>query len=56
VLLHVDSRAIRSCSVAAAMAIGKSVVTIEGVSPDGGHRSRWRKHSTRRNADIVSPA
>ena len=35
--LHVDGRAIRSCSVAAAMAIGKPVVTIEGVSPDGGH-------------------
>ena len=35
--LHVDGRAIRSCSAAAATAIGKPVVTIEGVSPDGSH-------------------
>ena len=30
--LHVDGRPIRSCSAPAAMAIGKPVVTIEGVS------------------------
>ena len=35
--LHVDGRAVRSCSVAAVTALGKPVVTIEGVSPDGGH-------------------
>jgi len=35
--LHVDGRAIRSCSVPATTAIGKPVVTIEGVSPDGRH-------------------
>jgi isoquinoline 1-oxidoreductase alpha subunit len=28
---------VRSCSVPAATAIGKSVLTIEGVSPDGSH-------------------
>jgi isoquinoline 1-oxidoreductase alpha subunit len=35
--LHVDGRPIRSCSVPVAMAIGKRVVTIEGVSSDGSH-------------------
>ena len=35
--LHVDGRAMRSCSVPATTAIGKPVVTIEGVSPDGRH-------------------
>jgi isoquinoline 1-oxidoreductase alpha subunit len=35
--LHLDGRAVRSCSVPAAAAIGKPVTTIEGVSPDGTH-------------------
>ena len=35
--LHVDGRATRSCSVPATFAIGKTVVTIEGVSTDGRH-------------------
>jgi isoquinoline 1-oxidoreductase alpha subunit len=35
--LHVDGRPIRSCSVPAAIAIGKSVLTIEGLSSDGSH-------------------
>jgi len=35
--LHVDGRPIRSCSVAAATAVGKEVLTIEGLSPDGRH-------------------
>jgi isoquinoline 1-oxidoreductase alpha subunit len=35
--VHVDGRATRSCSVPAAAAIGKSILTIEGVSKDGNH-------------------
>lgn len=35
--LHVDGRPVRSCSVPAAMAIGKPVLTIEGLSADGSH-------------------
>ena len=35
--LHVDGRPVRSCSVPAAAAIGKPVMTIEGLSPDGSH-------------------
>jgi len=35
--VHIDGRPTRSCSVPASMAIGKSVLTIEGVSPDGTH-------------------
>ena len=46
--LHVDGRAIRSCSVPAAMAVGKPVVTIEGVSPDGSHpiQVAWKEFDT----------
>ena len=35
--LHVDGRPIRSCSVPAATAVGKSILTIEGLSPEGRH-------------------
>ena len=35
--VHVDGRAVRSCSVPATAAIGKPVMTIEGVSADGSH-------------------
>jgi aerobic-type carbon monoxide dehydrogenase small subunit (CoxS/CutS family) len=35
--LHVDGRAVRSCSVPVSAAIGKPVTTIEGLSPDGTH-------------------
>jgi isoquinoline 1-oxidoreductase alpha subunit len=35
--LHIDGRAVRSCSVPVSAAIGKSVTTIEGLSPDGSH-------------------
>src|SRR4029077_1464631 len=46
--LHVDGRAIRSCSVPAATAIGKPVATIEGVSPDGSHpiQVAWKEFDT----------
>src|SRR3970040_95041 len=35
--VHVDGQPVRSCSYAAANAVGKSITTIEGVSRDGGH-------------------
>jgi aerobic-type carbon monoxide dehydrogenase small subunit (CoxS/CutS family) len=35
--VHVDGQPIRSCTFAAAAAVGKSITTIEGVSPDGSH-------------------
>jgi aerobic-type carbon monoxide dehydrogenase small subunit (CoxS/CutS family) len=35
--VHVDGEPIRSCSFPAAMAVGKSITTIEGLSPDGSH-------------------
>ena len=43
--VHVDGRAVRSCSVPASTAIGKPVSTIEGVSPDGTHpiQMAWKE-------------
>ena len=43
--LHVDGRAVRSCSVPASSAIGKPVMTIEGVSGDGTHpiQMAWKE-------------
>jgi isoquinoline 1-oxidoreductase alpha subunit len=35
--VHIDGEPIRSCAVPAAVAIGRAVTTIEGVSPDGSH-------------------
>jgi isoquinoline 1-oxidoreductase alpha subunit len=35
--LHIDGRATRSCSVPASLAIGRAVLTIEGLSADGSH-------------------
>ena len=35
--VHVDGRPVRSCSVPAASAAGRSILTIEGLSPDGSH-------------------
>ena len=32
-----DGKAVRSCQTAASAAVGKTVVTIEGLSPDGTH-------------------
>ena len=42
--VHVDGRAIRSCSVAASSAAGKRILTIEGLSPDGNHpiQAAWK--------------
>jgi isoquinoline 1-oxidoreductase alpha subunit len=46
--VHVDGRAVRSCSVPASVAIGKPVMTIEGVSPDGTHpiQVAWKEFDT----------
>ena len=46
--LHVDGRAVRSCSVPAASAIGKPVMTIEGLSRDGTHAIQvaWKEFDT----------
>jgi isoquinoline 1-oxidoreductase subunit alpha len=43
--LHVDGRPVRSCSVPAATAVGKPVMTIEGLSPDGTHpiQMAWKE-------------
>ena len=35
--VHVDGRPVRSCSVPASAALGKPVLTIEGLSTDGRH-------------------
>jgi aerobic-type carbon monoxide dehydrogenase small subunit (CoxS/CutS family) len=35
--VHIDGRAVRSCSVPVSAAVGKAVTTIEGLSPDGTH-------------------
>jgi isoquinoline 1-oxidoreductase alpha subunit len=35
--VHLDGQPIRSCSVPAGVAAGRSITTIEGVSPDGSH-------------------
>jgi isoquinoline 1-oxidoreductase subunit alpha len=35
--VHLDGDAVRSCSVPIAAAAGKSITTIEGLSPDGQH-------------------
>jgi isoquinoline 1-oxidoreductase alpha subunit len=35
--VHLDGNAVRSCSLTAAQATGKSVITIEGLSGDGTH-------------------
>jgi aerobic-type carbon monoxide dehydrogenase small subunit (CoxS/CutS family) len=35
--LHIDGRAVRSCSVPVSAAAGRAVTTIEGLSPDGMH-------------------
>src|SRR5262245_9862574 len=36
--VHIDGTPVRSCSFPAKAAIGKKIVTIEGLSPDASHR------------------
>ena len=45
--VHLDDEAVRACVVPVSAAAGKSVVTIEGLSPDGGHpvQRAWRAHN-----------
>jgi isoquinoline 1-oxidoreductase subunit alpha len=42
--VHIDGEAIRSCSVPIAAVAGKSITTIEGLSPDAEHpvQEAWR--------------
>ena len=44
--VHVDGAAVRSCSLPASAAVGKRVVTVEGLSRDGLHRIQqaWIDH------------
>ena len=35
--VHIDGKAVRSCAMPVALVEGKSVTTIEGLSPDGSH-------------------
>jgi isoquinoline 1-oxidoreductase subunit alpha len=35
--VHIDGEAVRSCAMPVSMAAGKSITTIEGLSPDGSH-------------------
>jgi isoquinoline 1-oxidoreductase subunit alpha len=44
--VHVDGAAVRSCMLAVSDAVGKKIVTIEGLSSDGLHRIQkaWIEH------------
>jgi len=44
--VHVDGEATRSCITPVSAAVGKSIVTIEGLSPDGSHpvQRAWVAH------------
>ena len=46
--VHVDGRAVRSCSIPASIAIGKPVLTIEGLSSAGSHpiQVAWKEFDT----------
>ena len=46
--LHMDGRPVRSCSVPASTALGKTILTIEGLSPDGSHpiQLAWKEFDT----------
>src|SRR6202521_5183753 len=45
--VHLDGQATRACITALADAEGHTVVTIEGLSPDGGHpvQQAWEAHN-----------
>ena len=45
--VHVDGQAVRSCVTPVSAVVGKSVTTIEGLSPDGSHpvQLAWIKHN-----------
>jgi isoquinoline 1-oxidoreductase alpha subunit len=46
--VHVDGQPVRSCSAPAETAVGKRIITIEGVSPDGNHpiQVAWKEFDT----------
>ena len=39
--VHIDGKATRSCAMPVSLVEGKSVTTIEGLSPDGSHPLQW---------------
>ncbi|MFI4987014.1 MAG: (2Fe-2S)-binding protein [Alphaproteobacteria bacterium] len=43
--VHVEGKAARSCVLPASAVVGKKIVTIEGLSPDGSHpvQAAWRE-------------
>jgi isoquinoline 1-oxidoreductase alpha subunit len=45
--VHLDGQAVRACVIPLSAVDGKSVVTIEGLSPDGNHpvQQAWRAHN-----------
>lgn len=45
--VHIDGKAVKSCSVNAATAVGRKVTTIEGLSTDGQHplQVAWIEHT-----------
>ncbi len=45
--VHLDGQPVRSCTFPVSAANGKSITTIEGLSPDGNHpvQKAWRKHN-----------
>ena len=44
---HLDGQPVRSCAFPVSAAAGKTITTIEGLSPDGEHpvQKAWRKHN-----------
>ena len=45
--VHMDGQPVRSCTFPVSAANGRSITTIEGLSPDGNHpvQKAWRKHN-----------
>ena len=48
--VHVDGKAVRACATSMSDTAGKSVTTIEGLSPDGNHplQKAWRAENVPR--------
>src|SRR6266850_4170994 len=46
--VHLDGKAVRSCVLPVASAVGKKITTIEGLSPDGSHpvQVAWKEFDT----------